>query len=141
MYVLSILDIENEWRTRLYRVSILTICHSFYFSSILVIMFWKSVGICIVQLQPVLMAMLDSSSLVSFSALSGLWLWDLKATFIRLFICLQENRERLPHCLPGVRHTISVIVSERKICKLEQFLYNRYNRKSWKSILDYFWQF
>ena len=84
----------------------------FYFSSIPGIILWKSLGICVVQLQPVFIAMFASSSLVMFLLLSGPSMTDLNATFIKLLICLQVNRERLLHCFPGDRQTISVIVSE-----------------------------
>ena len=74
------------------------------------------------QLQPVLIEMLASSSLVMFLVLSGPGMMVLKATFIRLLICLQVKRGRLLHCLPGDRHTISVIVSEAYSILVKQFL-------------------
>ena len=65
------------------------------------IIFLNSLGISIVQLHPSLKAMFSSNWVLFF----------LMTTFIRVFICLQENRDKPPHLLPGFVQITSVMIS------------------------------
>ena len=82
-----------------------------YFSSMPGIILLNILGISIVQLQPNLKAMFSSTSRVSFFLVSELMTIVLMDTFIRVFICLQENRENPPHAFPGLVQITSVTIS------------------------------
>ena len=71
----------------------------------------NSVGIFIVQLHPNLKGTFSSTNLVSWTLVSGLVTLVLMATFIRVFICLQENIESPPHSWPGPVQRTSVTTS------------------------------
>ena len=112
-------NIKRIWQSSLtIIVGYMLMCHIWkippknnYFSTMPGTIFLNSLGISIVQLHPSLKAMFSSTNLVLFFWVSGLVMMVLKDTFIRVFICLQENRDNPPHLFPGLVQITSVMIS------------------------------
>ena len=68
-------------------------------------------GISIVQLHPNLKAKFSSTHRVWFFLVSEFVTIVWIDTFIKVFICLQENRENPPHAFPGLVQITSVTIS------------------------------